>query len=471
MQRAKALGAQFAALIFIVLHLPLAVIVISSQRIATFHALATVGIGVLCALFAKRAQTVSYVAAYIMGCEILWRAGNASVFWEIGKYATVLILFLAILRFRGLPPIDKRLLLYFAFLLPSTLLLQTFDRQAIAFNLSGPLSLAVATIYFSRISVQRSQLKGILLSAIAPIAGLGFDAARQLANASSVAFTDASSAAASAGFGPNQVSSLLGLGALLAFIYVFVEDRGGAIRIVMVAVGLWFLAQSALTFSRGGLWTAGLALIAGGFYLLRSRRQRATFLVSFTIIAAVGYFLVLPFLSDFTGGLIVQRFSDTSLTGRDLIIRTDWLAFVEHPLLGVGPGQSMAYHSILFRYSNAHTEYSRLVAEHGSSWVAGPFDIGLVDGTAGVVKTASIKQSCRDSVHGLGVGLYASFGHEVGRAGTSCSVWHRPISFSRKGNPKMVARPLRVLMISSEWPTAEHPEWVPFLVAAGPVPP
>jgi hypothetical protein len=47
------------------------------------------------------------------------------------------------------------------------------------------------------------------------------------------------------------------------------------------------------------------------------------------------------------------------------LIEADLLAFRDHPLLGVGPGQSKLYHDRTFRRVAAHTEYSRMLAEHG----------------------------------------------------------------------------------------------------------
>jgi O-antigen ligase len=47
-------------------------------------------------------------------------------------------------------------------------------------------------------------------------------------------------------------------------------------------------------------------------------------------------------------------------------MKADWVLFLENPILGVGPGQSFGAHVIAFRAAAAHTEYTRLIAEHGS---------------------------------------------------------------------------------------------------------
>ena len=43
----------------------------------------------------------------------------------------------------------------------------------------------------------------------------------------------------------------------------------------------------------------------------------------------------------------------------------DWLTFLDHPVFGVGPDQSTAFHARTFRVSRTHTEYTRVLAEHG----------------------------------------------------------------------------------------------------------
>ena len=134
----------------------------------------------------------------------------------------------------------------------------------------------------------------------------------------------------------------------------------------MVGSTIWLLAQAALTFSRGGFWAAIGAMAVATSYMLRNRRSRAIFISTGTVIFLVSYFLVLPALDDFTGNALRARYRNFETTGRDKIIRADLMTFREHPLLGVGPHQSKAYHSVLFRFSSAHTEYTRLLAEHGS---------------------------------------------------------------------------------------------------------
>ena len=58
-----------------------------------------------------------------------------------------------------------------------------------------------------------------------------------------------------------------------------------------------------------------------------------------------------------------MRFSESDLTRRDDVGAEDLTAWNEHPILGLGPGRSSLVHDdgII-----AHTEFTRLLAEHGS---------------------------------------------------------------------------------------------------------
>jgi hypothetical protein len=85
----------------------------------------------------------------------------------------------------------------------------------------------------------------------------------------------------------------------------------------------------------------------------------------------VVYFAVLPLLSSLTGDAVFARFRDFDSTGRDILIWIDYQLFLENPIWGVGVGQSPYYHAFTFGYPKpTHTEYSRLLAEHGSFGIA-----------------------------------------------------------------------------------------------------
>ena len=78
------------------------------------------------------------------------------------------------------------------------------------------------------------------------------------------------------------------------------------------------------------------------------------------------YYIIFPFLDNISGGTILQRFSDADLSSRELIIDSELIAYKQNPFFGIGPGQSRQYRKENFdNYKHAHTEYTRLLAEHG----------------------------------------------------------------------------------------------------------
>ena len=59
-----------------------------------------------------------------------------------------------------------------------------------------------------------------------------------------------------------------------------------------------------------------------------------------------------------------SKVSDT--TGREDIARADLEVWFDNPVLGVGPGVAKEYRAATFgRAAAAHTEFTRLLAEHG----------------------------------------------------------------------------------------------------------
>jgi len=80
----------------------------------------------------------------------------------------------------------------------------------------------------------------------------------------------------------------------------------------------------------------------------------------------VGLLVIFPVLNQFTGGSLLERFEDTATTSRAEIAESDIAIFAENPVLGVGVGTSTTYRKKFFDREVAnHTEFSRLLAEHG----------------------------------------------------------------------------------------------------------
>jgi O-antigen ligase len=183
-----------------------------------------------------------------------------------------------------------------------------------------------------------------------------------------VQFGTESNFASSGGFGPNQVSAILGFGALSAFLASFDRNAGLSFRLIMLGMTLALVIQSAMTFSRGGLLVAGLSTATALWYLIRDRRARMRLLMAVIALSVAGVYVIVPTLDSFTGGALSKRFGNHELTGREDVVRDDLDVWIANPVLGVGPGMAK-FHRVRTNHGGrpmaAHTEFSRLLAEHG----------------------------------------------------------------------------------------------------------
>lgn len=358
-------------LLFLGLHAPMAIVVRSLSDLPRLHALAVLGLGVWWATLGRRPAWAVAAATYIGGAEILWRMTGTGLIWEFGKYSAALILLLVFVRLPDHRTTNWSALLYLGLLLPSALItLQelgpSLARDALSFNLSGPLALAVAVLFFSSVQAAAIDLELVVFSLLAPTLGVLAICTSSTLTAGAIRFYAESNYVTSGGFGPNQVSAVLGLGALLALLLALQSVQAWR-RWAFLGLTLWFLVQGVLTFSRGGVLNA---LICIGFlliHLVRQPRVRVTVLAVLVLFTFLGTAVIFPRLNQFTGGALQERYSSTAAGLRGTLIEEDLELWREHPMLGVGPGMSK-YHrtNILGMEVASHTEFTRLLAEHGA---------------------------------------------------------------------------------------------------------
>jgi O-antigen ligase len=355
---------------FALLHIVLAMAFRRFPQLATAHALASLAIGIAYAAMTKRIQHLAVFVMYFAGCEVLWRMTQAGVFWEFGKYAIVSVLLVGLLRFRARR--NRVLALaYFLLLVPSialTILALDPDsaRQQISFNLSGPLALTVAVIFFSNVRLTVNHVRATFVAFAAPAVGIAVLTIIK-ARSSELVFVNASNRATSGGFSGNQVSAILGVAAMLLILMSLQRLMTWKVRLPLLAVAAVLTMQSALTFSRGGILLAFAGLAAGVFFIVRGgMRIRITVLVVGLLCTVVGRYIIEPRLEEITGGKLKERYSSTKSSGRDLFIDSELMLFRESPILGVGPGMGLyerVDRGLIFGAS--HTEYTRMLAEHG----------------------------------------------------------------------------------------------------------
>lgn len=395
-------GFRLNPLVFLAAHIPLALLMSQFPFVSTIHAAATFIVSLWFAAMGRRVEQVAYAGAYIVGAEVLWRMTGAQTFWEFGKYAVVALFIISMARRSRLQgPLLP--FLYFALLLPScvlTLMSESLGeaRQQISFNLSGPLALMVSALFFSHVKLDAERLQWLRLALIAPIISIATIAIYATLTNPDIIFTGESNNATSGGYGPNQVSAALGLGAMLVLFFVLEAYTSRLMRFMLFAVMIALATQSALTFSRGGLYNAVGGAVLGFAFLARDLRSSFKFILLAVVLFTVATYVVLPRLDDFTGGAITERFDSVDPTNRDHIVEADLQIWREHPVFGVGPGQGPIFRRAILYGAVSHTEFTRLIAEHGLLGLAS-MALLLLSGARGLKKTRgakgrAVKASC-----------------------------------------------------------------------------
>jgi hypothetical protein len=355
--------------LFLAVHCPIAIAMRQNPGLATAHALGTLLLWIWWAAM-NRIEAVAYLGAYAAAAEVLWRMCRCALPWEFGKYATSLILVVSLVRSHS-TRIPMLPLVYFALQLPSIgLVVSNPDthqlRSDLSFYLSGPLSLMVIALFYARIGMSRDDTTRLFLTFLGPIVGIASVALFGIATSSSLRFTGDSNFATSGGFGPNQVSTMLGLGSLVAVLCAMTAGRNLLLKGFMFVLSLVLAGQSAFTFSRTGLYCACGSLLAASICAVRDPKVALRLAAGLGITASVFYFAVFPFLVDYTKGGIAKRFADTGTTGRTKFMLADLELWAENPILGVGPGASRQAHVLHNGMVIAsHSELTRLLAEHG----------------------------------------------------------------------------------------------------------
>ena len=358
--------------ILILLHIALALVEKGRSILVMLHGLATLGAALIYGTDPRRPGRTLQAVAYICATEVFWKmcVRVGALPWEFGKMTMITVLLVALTRgnqFRSswLP------ILYIALLLPSALLTFTqmgidFARQAISTYLFGPLALAMSLTFMSQVRLTRQELIRRFCSFLVPMTGVAFLCYSATFGAAQVNFGSSSNHDTSGGFAPNQVSAVLGFGILCALFWFLAERGRPQTRVLLFLLALWFAIQSALTFSRTGLYLAGSSAAVGVLPLLRNSRARWIVLGLATAAVLLANFLVVPWLNTFTQGALGARFESTNLSGRAEFWKTEIQLCIEHPIFGVGVGMSDFTRTEGGENGiQAHTEYTRMLADHG----------------------------------------------------------------------------------------------------------
>ena len=374
------------ALFFLLIHIPLGLALYRSPALSTLHVLSIVGLAVAVAMAAEDPFKVALAGAYIMGSEVLWRMTDASFFWEGGKLACSLIFMIALVKaqFRGeassgLKPLAG---LYVLLLIPGVVItLIEMDlllaRKLISQNLTGPFSLMISVLFFSRLRLDKKRLCTVFVAALGPLLSIVAITIFTTYTATDIHWSTDSNFTTSGGFGPNQVSSSLSIGALFAFYILLVHGHSRLRRVFFFLILIVFSIQSVMTFSRTGIYLVLGSMGTTQLILWTQKRRLTGSSLKIIVIFLVAIFGLASMLNRFTEGYLGQRYRDTSTSNRYELGLADLGLFWEHPFFGVGIGQSPFKRRFSEHVAN-HTEFTRLLAEHGVFGAVAIFALGLM---------------------------------------------------------------------------------------------
>ncbi|MDX1940146.1 MAG: O-antigen ligase family protein [Saprospiraceae bacterium] len=322
-------------------------------------------------------------AIYIASLEVWLRMNGASLPWEFGKIGCITFLLLGMLieRRKDSNPIYFLLLFLFvpALLISAPGNLREF-REFITFQLGGTVLLIISLMYFSKRKIPLSHFADLLRYALLPIITTLVYIIIRSPSIRDIEFSTGANFAASAGFGPNQVSTILGLGILIiGFVYLWKLPPLISRNVDLVFLAI-LIVRALLTFSRGGVVVAFSILILGYLTtLIYQRRLSFNKFFSFFLLGGI-VFGIFSFVNQLTDNALLQRFRGkppSSIrnsereraaeisSGRSEIVRTDIEMFLDYPIFGVGLGVSNQLRPE-YGYKNiSHIEQTRLLAEHG----------------------------------------------------------------------------------------------------------
>ncbi|MCD9575288.1 O-antigen ligase family protein [Flavobacterium soyae] len=327
------------------------------------------------------------VAAYLVGVEVFLRMTGGNFNNEYVKITVIFFMLLGMVYSN----FSSNAFIYAFFLLlliPGVLIAMNaadFDvdiKKALVFNLSGPFCLCICAIYMFNRRIVFSDLQNIVLAMGIPIITTTVYLFLYNPSVKDVVTGTQSNFETSGGFGPNQVSTILGLGMFVFFSQLVLFSKSKKEMIINGILLICISYRAIVTFSRGGV-IAGIVMIICLLMLLyyfsnsmgKSKIGLIFVLMGFLALGVWSY------TSLQTRGMIEKRYANKDakgrekkdrLGGREAIIDADLKLFFDNPILGIGAGMGKELRKdSLGEEVAAHNEISRMLSEHGLFGIIG----------------------------------------------------------------------------------------------------
>ncbi len=373
-------------LILILIHVLIGLAIYGLPILAKFYSVGMIIFGLFFVIRNRnRNNEVLYAAAYVVGSEVFLRMTSGNINYEFAKYSVVVFCIIGFF-YSGFSKNAVPYWIYLLLLVPSIIiatevlsLANQNIRKTIMFNVSGPICLGVASLYTYNRKVRIEQINNILLVIGLPIISCVVYLLFVTPNIKDVLLGTGSNARLSGGFGPNQVSTILGLGMFIFFSRLILDSKTKIVFLVNLVCALYISYRGMLTFSRGGMMTGFVMIIVLMVFVYFNSKDigkiKLNYFFFFVTIAMVTVWL---FTSYKTDGLIDKRYANKdsagrekvdNFTGRGEIAQGEIEMFLEHPFFGVGVAKGSEIRSEQMGLNElfaSHDEVTRMLAEHGS---------------------------------------------------------------------------------------------------------
>mgnify|MGYP003575389391 CR=1 FL=1 len=324
---------------------------------------------------------VLVVSAYLVGAEVFLRMTGGNFNNEYVKFS--IILFMLLGMFYSNFSKNGFVFVFFLLLLVPGILVTVYNagietdvKQVLFFNLSGPVCLGITSIYTFKRHISVNDLQNVLVAMGFPVITTTVYLFMYNPSVKDVITGTQSSFETSGGFGPNQVSTILGLGMFIFFTQLILFSKSKLVILVNAALLIFISYRAIVTFSRGGVITAVGMIICLLFFLYKNSnaRGRSKFVLVFVMtgIMAAG---IWTYSSMQTNGLIEKRYANQDargrqkkdrLGGREQIMDSEIKLFLNEPILGVGAGMGKLRRAEFNGEDAAsHNEVTRMLSEHG----------------------------------------------------------------------------------------------------------
>jgi hypothetical protein len=381
-------NSQLSYINLIIVHIAIGFVIFLIPFLAKLYTLLIIVFGFVLMLRTKnRNNEALLICCYIVGVEVFLRMTEGNPLHELSKYLVVFFMLFGMF-YKGFSKNSFIYIFFLLLLIPGIIIganAHSFDtnvRKIIAFNISGPVCLGIAAIYCYQRVVTKDEIYKMLIYIGLPIISMTIYLLLYTPTNKEIFISTQSNFSASGGFGPNQVSTSLGLGMFVFFVLALLFSTTKKMMIINLIIFTLVSYRGILTFSRGGVIT-GLAMIAFLILVLYyySSPKVKSKLLTIILFLSIGGGLLWTYSVYKTNGMIEYRYANKDargrekedrMGGREAIAGTEIDAFMENPIFGIGVGMNAEYREEVIGHKvSSHNEITRMLADHGAIGILG----------------------------------------------------------------------------------------------------